>query len=89
MLCLTQYYHFIKKIQEADDLGWSAIHEATRSGKVPAVQLILENGIDINKKTLTGVSPLNIAMEYLGRDHEMTKFLLEKGAVDIDEWVEL
>lgn len=91
MVCLIQEYCccFSFYFQETDDLGWSAIHEATRSGKVPAVQLLLEHGIDINKKTLTGVSPLNIATEYLGKNHEMTKFLLGKGAVDINDRVEL
>lgn len=68
-----------------DDLGWQPIHEAARSGSVGCVKLILEHGIDINVKTRTGVNPLNIALEYLGEDHSVTKFLIENGAINIDE----
>lgn len=73
----------------ADELGWGPIHEAVRSGKVAAVQTILASGIDINKMTRTGVSPLNIAIEQHGKDHPMSKFLLGQGAVNINEKGEL
>jgi hypothetical protein len=54
-----------------------------------SLDLFLEHNIDINKKTYTGVSPLNIAREFLGEDHAVTKKLVENGAIDINEDGEL
>jgi ankyrin repeat protein len=75
--------------QVKDELGWEPIHEAVRSGHLKAVEFFLERNIDINKKTYTGVSPLNIARELLGKDHAVTKKLVENGAIDINEDGEL
>jgi ankyrin repeat protein len=70
--------------QVKDGLGWEPIHEAVRSGHLKAVELFIEHNIDINKITYTGVSPLNIAREFLGKDHAVTKKLVENGAIDIN-----
>ena len=70
-------------LHEPDELGWHPLHEAVRAGHVEAVRVILGFGGNINLQTYTGVSPLNIALEHLGEDHEMTKFLEENGAVDL------
>jgi ankyrin repeat protein len=74
-----------KSLHVPDKLGWHPLHEAVRGGSVECVQVLLINGADKNQKTYTGVSPLNIAREYLGEDHNMTKFLVELGAKDISQ----
>jgi len=67
-----------------DDVnGWRPLHEAVRAGHVEAVKFILSEGADINQVTKTGVSPLNIALEYLGKHHKMTKFLAKNGGENI------
>lgn len=69
-------------LHQPDENGWHPLHEAVRAGQVDAVQVLLLNGAQINHPTQTGVSPLNIALQYLGADHQMTKFLQGLGAVD-------
>lgn len=69
-------------LHEPDELGWHPLHEAARSGKLPALELLLEYGADINQPTIYGHTPLHISLEHHGEEHEMTKFLLDMGAVD-------
>ena len=68
-----------------DDNGWTPFHEAIRVGNKEAVEAIFYStgGEKLkNQLTYTGVSPLNIAREYLGNDHEITKWLVKLKAVD-------
>jgi ankyrin repeat protein len=78
-----------KSFSSPDDNGWTPFHEAVRVGNTEAVEIILnsssESGSKNNLKdrlTYTGVTPLNIAREFLGNAHEVTKLLVELGAVD-------
>jgi hypothetical protein len=64
-------------------MGWHPLHEAVRSGQIEAVQFLLQNGADVNHKTHSGHSPLFLAKSILGVEHEMTKFLMEIGAVEL------
>ena len=61
----------------------AALHEAVRAGHIEALQMILLNGADINQLTVkkNGLTPLDIAIRYLGEDHAMTNFLRENGAL--------
>jgi ankyrin repeat protein len=70
-------------LHRPDKNGWHPLHEAVRVGEVEVVQVLLLYGADINHETYAGVSPLNIALEYLGADHAMTKWLQDNGAVNI------
>jgi prolyl 4-hydroxylase len=72
-----------ESLHEPDEHGWLPLHEAVRFGHVDAVQVILKYGGNINHETYAGMSPLNIALRFLGEDHEMTKFLEDNGAVDL------
>lgn len=68
-----------------DDNGWTPFHEAVRVGNKEAVEIILNSEVGKslqNRLTYTGVTPLNIAREFLGNDNEVTKFLVELGAID-------
>jgi ankyrin repeat protein len=69
-------------LHQADANGWLPLHEAVRAGHIEAVQMILLNGGDINHMTEgTGRSPLDIALEFLGKEHDMTTFLRKNGGV--------
>jgi ankyrin repeat protein len=70
-------------LHQPDANGWHPLHEAVRAGFVQVAQVLVLYGADINHKTYTGVSPLDIALEYLGADHAMTKWLQDNGAVKI------
>lgn len=72
-----------KQFFSPDDNGWTPFHEAVRAGMREAVEIIHNSDpAHKNRLTYTGVTPLNIAREYLGKDHEVTKFLVELGAID-------
>jgi hypothetical protein len=68
-------------LTQADQLGWTAFHEGIRSGKLEIVKFLLDRGADINLLTDAGMSPLWIAREYLGADHEVSKYLEDLGAI--------
>lgn len=70
-------------IHEADANGWTVLHESARSGRLEIVKLLLEHGADKNLITKTGVTPLNIAREYLREDHELIEYLENMGAKNI------
>lgn len=68
-----------------DENGWTPFHEAVRSGNKEAIEAIFysSGGQDLlNLVTYTGVTPLNIAREFLGHDHEVTKWFVKLRAVD-------
>jgi ankyrin repeat protein len=44
------------------------------------VELLISRGADINARTEEGLSPHDLAVHELGRDHLITQFLEEKGA---------
>ena len=70
-------------LHHADENGWLPLHEAVRAGHVEAVQIILLNGGNINHLAGSGQSPLSIALEYLGKEHEITNFLRENGGINV------
>jgi ankyrin repeat protein len=70
-------------LHKEDSLGWRPIHEAVRSGHLEAVTTLLLYGADQNHVTKTGVSPLNIAKQFLPADNPVIAFLESVGAKDI------
>jgi len=69
-------------LHEPDDNGWHPLHEAVRTGNVEIVKVLLDHGADVNQETYSQQNPLWVALQSHGPDHEMTKFLLEMGAID-------
>ena len=63
--------------------GWTALHEAVRSGNTDTVRLLLERGAEINSRTgkqETGGSPLYMAKHvFLEDDHEIVDLLESRG----------
>lgn len=73
--------------QARDENGWEAIHEAVRKGSVEATEILLDIGhVDINAKvgaTGQGGSVLWIAKMIHGGNHEIIRYLIEKGATEV------
>lgn len=70
-----------KKLFKGDDNDWQAIHLAARAGQVAVVDYLLKNGAEVNKVTNggRGWSPLQIAIDELGEDHEVCTLLRNAG----------
>lgn len=73
-------------LQSKDQNGWQPIHEAARSGHKDTVELLVENGVDMNARTWEnkGASPLNLAIKTHGEDHPVSLYLQSLGALDIE-----
>ena len=66
-------------INEADYLGWQAIHYAAKAGNCEAViNALVDRGADVNAKTDKGITPLHLAM--LEKNEPDIFALLEHGA---------
>ena len=72
-------------LHQTDKNGWMPIHEAARGGHVDVVMLLVEHGADINARTHAGEgsSPLNLAVENHGLEHELVEYLSSLGALNI------
>jgi len=71
-----------------DHNGWAPLHEAARGGHLTVVKYLIESGADINDVTEEDASPLRIAINSLGEDHPVVKYLQELGAEDKGEVVD-
>jgi hypothetical protein len=69
----------------ADENGWQPIHEASRVGHTAVVKYLLQQGADVNSRTHSGrgSSPMHVAIDSLGKDHAVVKFLQQNGGVVI------
>ena len=66
-------------INEADYLGWQAIHYAAKAGNCEAlINTLVDRGADVNAKTDKGITPLHLAM--LEKNEPEIFALLERGA---------
>ena len=72
-----------ESLYEPDKEGWLPLHDAVRIGKVEPLKFLLDVGTDINYKTNFGASPLYLSRFFHGEKHEVTRFLVDKGAIDI------
>lgn len=67
---------------EKDDKGWAPVHEAVRQGRLATLKFLIEHGASANEVTglthgdrKSGRIPIELALELLGADHEITKYL--------------
>ena len=71
-----------------DKNGWQPIHEAARKGRIEVLQFILDvSGSDKIINSISnfgrGRSPLRIAIDNLGEDHNACLYLKSQGALNI------
>jgi hypothetical protein len=62
-------------LHAADNNGWTPIHEAAAYGSVTSLRFLLENEADINARTASGETPLDIVRDSFGEDHNAYAFL--------------
>ena len=62
-------------LHAADNNGWTPIHEAAAYGSVTSLRFLLENEADINARTASGETPLDIVRDSFGEDHNAYVFL--------------
>lgn len=72
-------------LHQKDKNGWMPIHEAARGGHVDVVKLLVEHGADINSRTHegTGHTPMALAVESHGLEHELVEYFSSLGALNI------
>jgi ankyrin repeat protein len=70
-------------IHEEDDLKWTVLHEAIRSGRTELVELLIQHGANKDHLTKNGESPLHIARYFLRDNHAIVTYLESIGAIDI------
>jgi len=72
-------------VNTRDDNGWQPVHEAARGGHKEAIELLVNNGADVNTRTFGGVgeTPLHIAKRRYGAFHPVVKYLQSLGALDV------
>jgi hypothetical protein len=72
-------------VNNRDENGWQPIHEAAAGGHKQAVELLVNNGADVNTRTLggRGGTPLHIAKKRFGPVHPLVQYLSNLGALDV------
>ena len=70
-------------INSVDDNGWTALHEAVRSGNTEVVDILFKAGADVNRRTNFGQggSPLWWAIDIHGEGHSVVSVLRRNGAI--------
>jgi len=66
---------------EEGDKKWQPLHYAASHGCVHGIKFILEDGADVNAVTSDNKTPLDVAIEFQGEHHPVTKKLRDLGAV--------
>jgi ankyrin repeat protein len=71
-------------VNAQDQNGWTPLHEAVRSKDIEIVRFLLENGADVNLRTIEkdgkGGAALYLARRYVDEDDPLITLLLSYGA---------
>lgn len=68
-----------------DENGWLILHESSRIGDLEVLELVLEQGINVNTRTNDdeGCTALAIAVDEFGDEHSVVELLKEYGGVEM------
>eukprot|EP01038_Epipyxis_sp_PR26KG_P009289 gene9289-12516_t len=69
-------------INQSDENGWTAVHEAIRSGDVETVKYLMQMGADMSARVNGGGGLLWLAREFFDEDHLIIAYLKEIGVPD-------
>ncbi|MHC5073327.1 MAG: ankyrin repeat domain-containing protein [Planctomycetota bacterium] len=69
-------------ITKKDEFGWTVVHWTTVWCRKQVIEVMLENGADINTRTSGGLTPLHLTMRlnYEEKSRELIEFLIDNGA---------
>jgi len=70
-------------VNKKDSNGWTPLHEGARGGYLKVVELLVENGANINDVTSNGETPLYWAEKHQGKNHGVVEFLKSLGAINL------
>ena len=72
-------------VNRRDSFGWQPIHESAVNGRQDIVELLLNNGANINARTGggRGGTALFWAQQKLGTEHAIVQYLTDRGALSI------
>lgn len=78
-------------INKRDSFGWQPIHESSVTGRQEIVELLLNNGANINVRTNggRGATALYLAERKLGIDDSIVHYLINHGALSISPDISL
>lgn len=65
-------------VNQPSEGGYTALHAAAENNHVEVIRLLVSNGADINARVVTGMTPLDMAIE--AECHEAVNLLLELGS---------
>jgi len=79
---LTKALEAAPELANAKDVNeWTPLHEAVRGGTSEAIiELLVENGANINAKIDSGFTALDLAHQYHGKNHPIVQALNSLGA---------
>ena len=74
------------KLYEGDQNDWQPIHLAARAGQIDVVDFLLRNGADVDAITNhgRGWTPLKIAEDSLGEEHDLCSLLRNAGGHSVN-----
>ena len=67
-------------VNAKDKNKWTPLHEAVRGSSQAIIELLVEKGADINAEASGGLTPLDLATEFKGKDHPIVSLLRDLGA---------
>jgi len=78
----SAFTHKPHLLNEKDKFGWTAIHWNSVWCRKNVVKVMLKHGVDVNKRTRRGLTPLHLSMRlsYGDRSREFINYLIDNGA---------
>jgi len=73
-----------EKLTEKDSNGWRPIHEASRTGSLESLKILVEAGVGINEVTngSAGETALDLAIDTHGEESDVVMYLLSMGGLE-------